>query len=303
MFSNKFGTKLAATGAALVLSIGAAACGESTGVAGDAAIRVLLTDAPSDYIDSAFVDIGAVELIGSGAPITLTDNGTDGFVDLLDLQGTATMLLADADIPAGDYAQLRLIVESARVVLAEGYEFNDGTTSKSLMVPSGAQTGIKLNLSGADGGEGSGPLTIASGETVLVLDFDVNQSFVLQGQPGTGGFTGVIFRPTIRVVAFDVAASVSGTVTTGVDGASGAGLVVSAEPVVGSTLEPYQSDTGTAVTDENGAYTIYFLVPGSYAVSVDAGEGFTTTPTSTDVELANSENETGVDFELVADPS
>ncbi|MEX2465316.1 MAG: DUF4382 domain-containing protein [Gemmatimonadota bacterium] len=303
MFANKFFHKLAATGAALLLSIGAAACGDGTGVEGDTSLRVLLTDAPSDYIDSAFVDIGAVELIGAGSPITLTTDGTDGFVDLLDLQGTATMLLADTDIPAGDYAQLRLIVESARVVLADGYEFNDSTNAKDLMVPSGAQTGIKLNLAGSDGGEGSGPVTIAGGETVLVLDFDVNQSFVLQGQPDSGGFTGVIFTPTIRVVAQDVAASVAGTVTTSVEGTSVEGLVVTAEPLDEGTLEAYQSQTATAVTDANGAYTVHFLVPGSYTVSIETADGLTTNPASTDVELENSENETGVDFVLVASGS
>jgi hypothetical protein len=298
MFGKKFTSKLAATAAGLSLALGAAACGEGTGL-GDASLRVLLTDAPSDYVGSAFVDIGAVELIGAGAPVTLTTDGTDGFVDLLDLQGTATLLLADADIPAGDYAQLRLIVESARVVLAEGYEFNDGTTAKDLMVPSGAQTGIKLNLAGSGGEDGSGPVTIAGGETVLVLDFDVNQSFVLQGQPGSGGFTSVIFTPTIRVVAQDVAASIAGSVTTSVVGASLEGLVVTAEPLDGGTLEQYQSQTATAVTDETGAYTIHFLVPGSYAVSVDGGDGFATNPASIDVELANSEDETDVDFVLV----
>ncbi|MEX2473244.1 MAG: DUF4382 domain-containing protein [Gemmatimonadota bacterium] len=294
-------------GTALLFALGIAACGDGTGVEGDASVRVLLTDAPSDYIDSAWVDIGAVEFLpaGDGAPVMLTDDGTDGFVDLLDLQGTTTALLADADIPAGDYHQIRLIVEDARVALAEGYEFNDGSTSKQLFVPSGAQTGIKLNLAGSDGEGGSGPVTIAAGETVLVLDFDVNQSFVIQGEPdGPAGINDVLFTPTIRVVVEDVAASVTGTVSTSVEGASVEGLVVTAEPTDEGSLEAYQSQTGTAVTDENGAYTIHFLVPGSYTVSIDdAGDGLSAQPTETSVELENGEEETGVDFALVASGS
>jgi hypothetical protein len=287
--------------AAAIVGLGVAGCDDGTGPRGDASVRVLLTDAPIDYVASAWVDIGAVELIpadGDG-PIVLTENGTDDFVDLLDLQGAVTHTLADADVEAGDYTQIRLTVEAARVELAEGYEFNDGSVEKDLFIPSGAQTGIKLNLAGSAGEDGSGPVTIAGGETVLVLDFDVNQSFVLQGQPEAGGFTGVIFTPTIRVVAQDVAASIAGTVTTSVAGASLEGLVVTAEPLDEGTLEEYQSQTATAVTDENGAYTIHFLVPGSYAVSVDAGEGFATDPASIDVELANDEDETDVDFVLV----
>lgn len=303
-----FGTKLAKLlGATLLLATGLAACGDGVGVDGDASVRVLLTDAPSDYVDSAWVDIGAVELIpaGDGGPVTLSADGTDGFVDLLDLQGTATTLLADADIPAGDYNQLRLIVEDARVALAEGYTFNDGSTSKSLFVPSGAQTGIKLNLAGSAGEGDGGPVTIAAGETVLILDFDVNQSFVIQGDPETAaGINDVLFTPTIRVVVQDVAASISGTVATSVEGASVAGLVVTAEPTDEGSLEEYQSQTGTAVTDENGDYTIHFLVPGAYAVSIDdAGEGLTADPTETAVELVDGEEETGVDFTLVASGS
>lgn len=299
-----FSTKLAKLfGTTLLLATGLAACGDSAGVEGDASVRVLMTDAPSDYVDSAWVDIGAVELIpaGEGGPVTLAVDGTDGFVDLLDLQGGVTALIADADIPAGDYSQLRLIVEDARVALADGYEFNDGSTSKSLFVPSGAQTGIKLNLAGSAGDGDGGPATIASGETVLVLDFDVNQSFVIQGDPeAASGINDILFTPTVRVVVQDVAATVSGTVSTTVTGASVAGLVVTAEPTDEGSLEAYQSRTGTAVTDENGAYTIHFLVPGSYAVSIDdAGEGLSANPAETAVELDNGEEETGVDFALV----
>jgi hypothetical protein len=303
-----FRTRLAKLlGATLLLATGLAACGDGVGVDGDASVRVLLTDAPSDYIDSAWVDIGAVELIpaGEGGPVTLAVDGTDGFIDLLDLQGAATALLAHADVPAGDYKQLRLIVEDARVALVEGYEFNDGSTSKSLFVPSGAQTGIKLNLAGSGGEDDDGPVTLAAGETVLVLDFDVNQSFVIQGDPETpAGINGVLFTPTIRVVAQDVAASISGTVTTTVEGASVAGLVVTAEPTDEGSLEEYQSSTGTAVTDEDGAYTIHFLVPGAYEVSIDeAGEGLIAEPAEVSVELENAEEETGVDFALVASGS
>jgi hypothetical protein len=100
-----------------------------------------------------------------------------------------------------------------------------------------------------------------------------------------------------------VAASVAGAVTTSVEGASLEGLVVTAEPLDEGTLEQYQSQTATAVTDENGTYTILFLVPGSYTVTVDAGEGFATDPASIDVELANGADETDVDFVLVASGS
>ncbi len=277
-----------------------AACDDSTSPGGTAQLTVLLTDAPSMYLDSAEVDIGAVELIGGeGGPILLSADGTDGYVDLLQLQGVATEALADAEIPAGTYSQLRLVVEAARLKLAEGYEFNSGGRNAELTVPSGAQTGIKLKLKDADAEENDGGVEISGGQTVLVVDFDVNQSFVIQGNPDTpAGINGVLFKPTLRVVVNDIAASISGTVSTELAEFDFSTVVVMAEPVEGTTLEPYQSMTGTATVDpEDGTYTIYYLVPGDYTVSVDAGEGFTAD--AVNVTVGESENATGVDFVFV----
>lgn len=263
-----------------------------------ATLSILLTDAPADYIAAAEVDIGRVELLpaGDGAPIVLSEDGTDGFVNLLDFQNAATMQLAEAEIEAGDYTQLRLIVEAARVGLIEGYAFRDGSTEKDLFVPSGAQTGIKLNLQGDE----DMPLTIVPGETVLVLDFDVNQSFVLRGNPETpAGVHGVIFKPTLRVTGQDVAASISGVVSTALEGVSVEGLVVTAEPTDAGSVPGYQTLSGTAITDESGAYTIHFLVPGSYDVTVAVDEGLGTEPAMHSVELGYSEAATGADFEII----
>lgn len=291
---------------ALMIALAVGACdstpvdqGELDLENGEAAtLRVLLTDAPADYIAAAEVDIGRVELLpaGDGAPIVLSEDGTDGFVNLLDFQDAATMQLAEAEIEAGDYTQLRLIVEAARVGLVEGYTFRDGSTEKDLFVPSGAQTGIKLNLQGDE----DMPLTIVPGEMVLVLDFDVNRSFVIQGNFATpAGAHGVIFKPTLRVTAQDVAASISGVVSTELEGVSVEGLVVTAEPTDAGDVPGYQTMAGTAVTDESGAYTIHFLVPGPYDVTVAVDEGLGTEPATRSVELGFSEAATGADFEII----
>jgi hypothetical protein len=285
--------------AAAVLAVAAGACDDSTSVPATADIDVLLTDAASDYVSEAMVDIGAVELLGGqGGPIVLTEDGTDGLVNLLDFQNEATAILASTEIPTGTYTQLRLIVEEATVTLAEGYEFNGGGNSMELTVPSGAQTGIKLNLSAADDEATQGGVEI-SGDMVLVVDFDVNQSFVIQGSPDTAaGINSVSFQPTLRVVVSDIAGSISGVVSLGegVEGLPVQGLVVSAEPVEGTTLEPYQSMTGTAVVDETGAYTIFFLVPGDYDVSVEVPEGYTSDPV---VDVTVGEDEDVVDVDLL----
>ena len=262
-------------------------------------IRVLLTDAPSDYIAAASVDIGRVTLIPAddGAHIVLNEDGTDGFVDLLDFQGAATMPLAEAEIDPGTFGELRMIVEAARVELIEGYTFRDGSTEMDLTVPSGAQSGLKLKLQNDEDG---GPVEFVPGESVLVLDFDVSQSFVLRGNPDTpAGVHGVNFKPAIRVTAMDVAASISGVVSTDVEDFSLGGLTVVATPTDGGTVDGYQTYVGTALTADDGTYTIHYLVPGSYDVTVQVPEGFGTEPEASSVVLGNKEDLAGVDFTVI----
>lgn len=288
--------------AALAIALGAAACSESTSVGGPAHLTVLLTDAPMDYIESAMVDIGAVVLVpaDSGSHITLSDDGTDGPVDLLQLQDAATEVLAELDIPSGSYSQLRLIVESASVTLADGYTFRDGSTEKALTVPSGAQTGIKLLLGAADDGNADGPLVIPPGDLMLVVDFDVSRSFVIQGNPETpAGILGMHFKPTLRVAVVDVAGSISGTVSTALDSTRVDSLQVTAIPTDGGSLEQFQSDTATARTRNDGTYTLPFLVPGGYVVWVaPADTTLDVDPDSIVVVVNPSEDVVGVDFEL-----
>ncbi len=271
---------------------------DNTSASGAATVRILLKDAPSDYIASASVDIGAVELISSdGTHVKLTDNGTDGFVNLLDFQADATKQLAEATIDPGSFVQLRLVIDSARVTLASGYTFKDGTTEKDLKIPSGMQSGLKLNLKNATDG---GPLAIVPGETVLLLDFNVDKSFVFRGNFETpAGVHGVIFKPTIQVTGQNVAASISGTITTSLDGQSVEGLTVRATPTDTGTVAGYVSQMATATTDADGNYTIPYLVPGSYNVTVDLDPGLGTDPASQDVMLADGENATGVDFDVI----
>ena len=145
---------------ATVAAVFGLACSDSNSTQ-EATVRVLLTDAPSNLIESAVVEIGAIDLIkqdsagacqtsGACEHIRLTDHG--GTFDLLDLQDGATATLASFVVDAGRYRQLRFIVESATVTLAGGYTFPDGSDTKSLIIPSGAQTGIKVNLGWGNSG-------------------------------------------------------------------------------------------------------------------------------------------------------
>lgn len=219
-----------------------AACEASTSLQ-VSQVSVRLTDAPAPAIASAVVWISQVDLIGgSGSPFTITQKG--GQFDLLKLQNGVTTLLANGTIPAGDYAQLRLVVDSAKLTLVSD-TFSDGSKSHMLKVPSGAESGLKVNF--------GGPAHIAPPQTDLIVEFDVSRSFVFQG-PSSGPIS-VIFKPVLHGSATDVAGSISGMSSP----ASAHGKLFAINGV--DTVATTAADVNT------GAYTLQFLPPATYTVA------------------------------------
>ncbi len=299
-------TKIFPLAAIAAVSV-AAGCGDDTGPQdGTARVTVALTDAPNAMFAEATVEIGAVSLIpADGPPIVLADAG--GTHDLLMLQDGVMVNLATQTIEPGRYLQLRLEVLSASVTLAEGYEFSDGSMGpRDLSVPSGAQSGIKINLRTADGDGSTAGVDTSSGETILVVDMDVSQNFKIQGSAGTpAGIRDVKFTPLLRATLMDVAGSISGTVTypsaTPADETEFA--TITADQVTSVFLEEMQTMIVSTVAGSDGTYTLWFVAPGDYDVSaaatIDVGgtdTEFTDGPQS--VSVSDGENVTGVDFSL-----
>jgi hypothetical protein len=160
------------------------------------ALRIMLTDAPADILDSAMVVISRVYLVpalgDSGFVELLPDSAEPKTYDLFALRDSLEAFLAETPVPPDTFSQLRLVVDSATVSLAEGYEFRDGTTSKTLHVPSGQQSGIKVQL--------DEPIVARVGwVTIVVVDFDVNDNFVIQGNPESpAGIQGILFTPVLK---------------------------------------------------------------------------------------------------------
>lgn len=236
-------------------------------------ITVHLTDAPLAGVGSATVWVSKVYLVGGDTGrITISDTAAQ--YDLLALQGGVTAFLGSALIPVGDYEQLRLVVDSAVVTLADGMTFSDGTTTRSLKTPSAGRSGLKVNF--------GGPVHVAPGETDIVVDFDVSRNFVFLGDRTHPD--GVIFTPVLHATATDLSGSISGT-----------SLPVEAR---GHLFAIQGSDTVTSALADTvtGAYKLWFLPPGTYTVA-DSAVGYTTATQT--VTVGNSQQVTGVDFTLV----
>ncbi|HEX9887580.1 MAG TPA: DUF4382 domain-containing protein [Longimicrobiales bacterium] len=202
---------------ALLLALTACDAEDGTGPLSAPRVQVLVTDAPSDYVASAEMWVSRIYLQGGSdmndddADGDGVDDGEDEDVagridlfndpdnphhfDLLTLRdGVVAALTELEEVPAGSYAQLRLVVDSAFVTLVEGYAFETGGSTAVLKVPSGSTSGVKVKL--------SSPLVAQEGEaTVITLDFDVDRNFVMQGNPDSpAGIKGMLFTPTIEEI-------------------------------------------------------------------------------------------------------
>ena len=263
----------------LVVSLALAALGAVAGCKssespGTGQMALLMTDSPIANVQSATVWISRAYLIGgsdsAGARYTITS--TPASYDLLSLQGGVTAALGTVTIPTGSYDQLRLVVDSARITLAGGLTFPGGSASAMLTVPSGMQTGIKVEF--------DSPVQITPGQTILVADFDVSRSFVLTGPPGAP--TGALFKPVIHATVENTAASIAGTVTP-----------ASARAKLYAIFNSSGDTVATALADTtSGAYKLWFLAPGAYTVTA-VGNGLNA---SKSITLRAAEDTTGVDF-------
>ena len=202
------GNRNKATILALTALLAAVACdSDGTGPV-TSHVQVLLTDAPSEQLDSALVWISRVYLQGGSGlePDTLESDTTSagGRVDLfhdaahpleLDLlklrDGVTADLTGLVEVDVGLYQGLRFVVDSARVYLAEGLSFEDGSAFGTLEVPSGHTSGIKVKLDDIVHAE--------EGDTTsITVDFDVDQNFVIQQNPQTGAVRQILFTPVLR---------------------------------------------------------------------------------------------------------
>lgn len=183
------------------------ACDSAEMDSSTASLTIRMTDAPFpfDLASEANVTITRIELVAAEDTSSTDDStnveGSDRIVlfdgepfdlNLLDLRdGVDTTLVRDLSIPAdGSYRQLRFFVgEDASVVFNDGREFG-------LKLPSAQQSGIKVML----------PEFEADGEVVDVLiDFNVEKSFVVRGNPDSANFAGFLFKPVLEVETFEVA--------------------------------------------------------------------------------------------------
>ena len=169
------------------LAAALAACGSdgsSSGATGT--VSMGLTDAPTMDLSSVNIAFNAIRLKpanGDWLEFSLEETGT---VDLLTLQGGVTEpLISNEEVPAGEYNEIRLIVDTgASWVTRE----SEGDARYTLGVPSGEQSGLKLK----------GDFVVAADTSQsFTIDFDVRKSIVNPQGQALGDY---MLKPVLRLV-------------------------------------------------------------------------------------------------------
>jgi hypothetical protein len=177
---------------ALALILPAMTSCDNNSVGGTAMVQVFLTDAPLDLSTVSAVNVTVTELSlrttadenGNSEKLTLM-GGDPWTVNLLDYQDGNVVLMAAGDVPAGDYAKIRLVVSAAELVWDDDGDEMTPDVVESIFNPTG-----KVDIPVA--------FMVSAGDDMSVtLDFDAELSVQVNQ---TGGQHTYILRPVINLV-------------------------------------------------------------------------------------------------------
>lgn len=202
----------------------AAGCGGSSG-GGDATgnLTLGLTDGPVESADAVVVQFTGIVVKPKDGPaldpFVLDENSCDTWdaatetcsIDLLDLVGTNRRVVFSEELPAGEYAWVRLLVNAERNVMDSYLTTTDGMDCP-LYIPSGSERGLQIV---------SGITVTANGVSDYTLDFDVRKS--ITNPPGLAGSAmdmcneNYVLKPAIRIVDTTEVGAIAGTVDDGAE--------------------------------------------------------------------------------------
>lgn len=201
-------------------------------------VRVVAFDSPPDNnIEHVYLHVVEVNVKMSEEGAWTTLARPDTVIDFLDLVNGINVIVADTLVPIGTYKQLRLVLGEGSYVVADGATY-------ALKVPSGMQSGIKINMN----------FTLANREVAeLYVDFDARKS--VKWNPGQNLY---MMHPVFKAYKRTTAGAISGYIRT-----------PALTPVFGARVEAVSAanDTIATISGITGAYVI-FAPAGTYTVSV-----------------------------------
>ena len=303
---------------ALTIVLSTGACDDSsTAPAGEARVSILLTDAPGDVAE-AWVNIGSIYLQGRSCDSGGDSNGdsdgdcgrvwlrTDptGWIDLTALSDDVEQIVDGVIAPADTYSQLRFVIAEAVIVTEGGSVFATADADMdalnaerggdplvptgSLHCPSCDRSGLKVKL-------WEGYIVLEGGETVVIADFDVTQSF--GRERGNSGRW--VMHPLIRASRLPLVGGIEGTVSLaeGVEMPAACGDNEVTLQIFKPIAKDADQESWTGQTSASGEFAIQPLLPGTYELlyelDIDFEDGSlvtfaaTANPSSTTVEAGS----------------
>jgi len=225
-------------------------------------------DAPfQGDVEHIYLDIDSISIHRATGDDTTTGwlvvTEEDTIIDFLTLVNGEMANLVNSELEEGHYSQIRLVLGDNSSIVVDG-------NSYELRVPSGSESGVKLNINFA----------IEADEIIeLYLDFDAERSikkFHAQDQYS--------LQPTFRVIKKVLSGTISGKVTQ----SDNTGVVnASVYAVTGS-------DSIATLTNADGYYKL-ILLAGTYDISA-AAVGFTADTLYQDVILNAEDDLANKDF-------
>ena len=252
-FHKLIGIVLSLTMMTLLSGCGGGSTSTNTGM-----VSLSLTDAPTDdkNIIGVYVTFDALryqyaDSNDSWQDVDLNESRT---INLLDLQDGNTTLLNQVELPAGEIAHVRFVIDTENCYV----DLNVGG-EQPLEVPSGDQTGYKA----------IGGFTIPAGGAVYVTaDFDVRKSVTVTGNIEKNINVTYKLNPTIKIIDNIEVGEINGTVDLTLD-ANVSSVVVYTygdgdwnESEVDT--EPPFVNTVLSTTVSDGSYTLPWLTTGDY---------------------------------------
>jgi len=229
---------------------------------------VLLTDAPFPYDSVASVNVYVVSIDASSG---LDTSGGGDWVrvaspektfDLLTLQHGTTAFLGEGELDARQYRAIRMVIDADKSSIV----YNNGAPPP-VHWPWPGSGAITMYALVEEPLDFSTPAIAASGEAVIVIDFDVGRSF-LYDYFGTKEFT---VLPWLRAVNSAATGALEGTVTADSGGQS--------RPIKNANVTLYSGDprqppstwyaAATGRSDDTGYYKVAFVSAATYIVRIE----------------------------------
>lgn len=226
------------------------------GGSGNGTIVVRLTDGPGAY-EAVYIVVDSVRVhFESGDTVSgwYTISRIRSEYDLLAYANGKDTIIAESPIPAGYYSQIRLYIGS-------GSHIAKGGSTSPLEIPSGSQSGLKLNIQAN---------ILPGTKYELMLDFDAGQSIVVTGN---GRFK---LKPVIKVVTTAISGSLTG--------------VVMPDTTDATVWAIAGADTSTTLADTTGLFKFRYLTPGIYILKIVPADITYWDTTLTNVPVAAAQN-------------